>query len=310
MGLRKTIFSLSIKRVAALASVLGAVGGIAVATASAQNARAQFESLNQSIRQATHGRDFILEPENLPQENVARLASTAFSPQQAQNSVRIIRSQRGYLPPARQQATGNRRALVGRGRMVSAGFRQEPGVLGSLPPKPTRTVLQKQDEDDFFGGDQAVPTIPRNDTAIPAPKSPNSQKLQDDGALPDNIFQDPFDKERQPEPKNNTVEIPSQLLTEPEDEEPRREEPRDELPKPQQNRDDMPQGSNRRENPNPFVPQNKDENQDSRIDYQPGRGLNTTRSRSNVYRPPGSDRNLQPNNACLLYTSPSPRDRG
>ena len=172
MGSRKTNFSKSIQRVAALVSVLSTLGGVAVATASAQTAH--FESLNQSIQQAGHSQDFILDPNNLPQEKVARLASRFQSSKQVQNSARIIRSQPAFLPPAKQQATANRRALVGRGRMVSAGFPQEPGVLGDPPQKPSRTVLQRQDKpQDFFGGDQPVPTIPRNDTApIPAPQTP------------------------------------------------------------------------------------------------------------------------------------------
>ena len=143
MGSRKTIFSLSVKHVAALASVLGTIGGITATTASAQNA--QFESLNQAIRQVSHGQDLIPEPDVLPsQTNVARLAANTFSPRQAQNSARIIHSQHA-----------NRRSLVGRGRLVTTGFRQEPGVLGSLPQKPSRTVLQKEDKpQDFFGENQ------------------------------------------------------------------------------------------------------------------------------------------------------------
>ena len=295
MGSRKTIFSLSIKHVAALASVLGAIGGVAVATASAQTA--QFEPLNQAVRQASNGQDFVLDPRLLPQENVARLASNTVSPRQVQNSARIIRSQPVFVPPVRQQATANRRALVGRGRMVSAGFRQEPGVLGGLPPQPSRTVLQRQDEQQgFFGEDQPVPTIPRNDNSpIPAPQTPQPKRLQD-GELPAELFQNPFDKERRPEPDKRSVEIPGQLLPEPPRDTPRndKEMPRNDEEMPR-NDEKEPRNSTQKQAPNPFLPDKK-QNVDNPINYQSGRGFNTTRSRSNVYRAPGSDKTSQPEN--------------
>ena len=288
MGSRKTNFSKSIQRVAALVSVLSTLGGVAVATASAQTAH--FESLNQSIQQAGHSQDFILDPNNLPQEKVARLASRFHSSKQVQNSARIIRSQPAFLPPAKQQATANRRALVGRGRMVSAGFPQEPGVLGDPPQKPSRTVLQRQDKpQDFFGGDQPVPTIPRNDTApIPAPQTPGAKQLQD-GELPPDIFRNPFDRERQPTPDDKTVEIPGQLLP-PDDPEKEGDTPRD---------------PDQQEVPNPFLPQ-ENKNNDSPIDYQSGRGFNTTRSRSNVYRPPGSDITSRPDDGVYFVPAYDP----
>ena len=272
MGSRKTIFSLSVKHVAALASVLGTIGGITATTASAQNA--QFESLNQAIRQVSHGQDLIPEPDVLPsQTNVARLAANTFSPRQAQNSARIIHSQHA-----------NRRSLVGRGRLVTTGFRQEPGVLGSLPQKPSRTVLQKEDKpQDFFGENQPVPTIPRNDTSqIPVPSTPQSKQLED-GELPNDVFENPFDKERRTEPDKRSVEIPNQLLPE----------------LPDDPKEDTPRNSDQQETPNPFIPQ-KNDRIDNQIDYQTGRGIgrgfNTTRSRSNVYRPPGSGRRPAPDN--------------
>ena len=289
MGSRKTIFLQSIKRVAALMSVLSTLGGVAAATASAQTVH-HFESLSRPIRQKSHGQDFVLDPNRLPQENVTRLESNSFSPKQIQNSARIIHSQPAFLPPVKQQAIANQRALIGRGRMVSAGFRQERGVLGAPPQKTSRTVLQRQDEpQDFFGENQPVPTIPRDDTApIPAPQTPGTQPLQD-GELPADIFQNPFDKERRPAPDNNTVEIPSQLL------------PPDDLEK----EGDTPRDLDPPTAPNPFLPQD-DKNIDSPIDYQSGRGFQTTRNRSNVYRLPGSDRTSRPDDGVYFVPAYDP----
>ena len=295
MGSRKTIFllSLSIKRVATLASVLGAMGAIAVATASAQTA--QFEPRNQMTRQISHSRDIVLDASLAAEKNVSRLASNTFSPKQIQNSARIISSQSAFLPSAQRQATVNRRALVGRGRMVSAGFRQEPEALGSLPPIPTRPAIQKQDKPQgFFGEDQPVPTIPRNDTpSIPAPNTQQPNTPQN-GELPADVFQDPFANERRPDPDKNSIEIPSQLLTAPNTQE--------DSPREKERQEDTPERQTPR--PNPFLPQQNEF--DPQIDYQSGRGFNTTRSRSNVYRPPGSETFSQPDGGVYFVPAYDP----
>ena len=116
MGSKKIFLMRSLKRVAALASVLSVVGGLSVGSVSAQVT--QYQSINQQMQ------------------------SQNYAPIPTANSARIISGQSNYRSQAAQQATVNRRALIGHGRMISAGYRQDSGTSGTDSPKPDRTVLQ------------------------------------------------------------------------------------------------------------------------------------------------------------------------
>ncbi len=308
MGSRKTYFSHAFKLAAALASVLSVVGGITVAAASAQTAR--FEPLYQEFPPQVPGQNSTFATGQMPaQGNVARLASNPYSATQVQNSARILRSQPAFLPPARQRATVNRRALVGQGRMIAAGFRQEPGVLGSLPGAPGPTVLKKQDDpkdgpQNFFGDNQAVPTIPRNNP--PQGPRPNTQQPEGlpEGELPPDIFKNPFDKERRTQPSGSTIDVPGDLTPEDPNERP-------DPPKNDEEAEEPSENSGPQQRPNPFVPL-ESERKDNEIDYQTGRGFDTTRNLSNVYRPPAPEGSSvlgsgqQPNNGVYYVPAYDP----
>ena len=284
MGSKKQFLMQSLKRAAALASVLGVLGGVSVGFASAQTA--QYQPRNQQQFQAT--------AYNMPavQGSGVRLPPPTYSPIQSRNSARILGSQPRHLPRAAQQATVNRRALVGQGRMISAGYPQESTVVGTLPQDREPSVLQRDDDDDqdFFGGDQPMPTVPRQIPLIPDPQNPDLPKRQD-GELPPELFQDPFKNERPTKPEAGTDDLPNQILPTPPDD-PQGEEPSQEEPLPRENR-------------NPFAP--KETVPDDQIDYQPGRGLNATKDQSNVYSPPGAnDAFNQPNNGVYFVPAYDP----
>ena len=267
MGSKKLLLVQSLKRVTALATVMGVVGGTYVGYASAQTA--QFLTRNQQAQQAS------FDMPDLPDHPTSgvELPSPAYSPIPPRNSARILGSPPSTMPHAAQQATVNRRALVGHGRMISTGFRQESDVLGSLPQDGDPSVLQRDDKpQDFFGDGQPMPTVPRNAVPqVPVPNNPEQPKRQD-GELPSDVFEDPFKDERRDPRGNPSSENPNQATPT--------------LPR------DSDNGSGTRNDPdaqpqqNPFAPETIPDDQ---IDYQSGRVNDTTRSRSNVYRAPGSD---------------------
>lgn len=284
MGSKKIFLIQCLKRAAALASALGVVGGLSIGSASAQTA--QYQPLNQQVQPAAF---------DVPayQESGVRLPPPTYASIPARNSARIISRQQPFAPRAARQATVNRRGLVGQGRMISAGYRQEPGVPGTLPQKPDRTVLELDDDpQDFFGDKQPMPNTPRKeDPQSPESKSPNANDPQA-GDLPPDIFEDPFKNEQRPTPDKRSVEIPNITIpSSPED-------PDDEM---------LPETPESGPNQNPFTPTPKPKPKpNDEIDYQPGRGFGTTRSRSNVYSPPGSAETRQQDNGIYFVPAYDP----
>ena len=269
MGSKKQLLVQSLKRAAALASLLGVIGGISASSASAQTARyqtAQYQPLNQQSQQAVQGMRI---------EGGLAPPPPLYSPAPNRNSARILGAQRAAIPGSTQQATVNRRALISRGRMISAGFPQEQGGLGTEPQDRNPSVLQRDDtqQPNIFGDNQSIPPVPQNDTPqVPVPANPNTQRPQD-GELPPDIFSNPFDKERRPDRGQPTVEIPGQAVPDlPED--------------PPENGNEFLDDPNAQLDPNPFKPE--ETVPDDQIDYQPRRGFSTPPSKSNVYSPPRS----------------------
>ena len=174
--------------------------------------------------------------------------------------------------------------------MITAGHRQQSGAIGTASQEPDRTVLQLEDDpQEFFGGDQPIPTIPRNDDTPqqPVPRNPETQQRQN-GELPGDVFRDPFENENRGQPRGSQEEIPNDFLPDvPED--PEKQEPSEE-----------PNGQDGR---NPFVPK---PNRDDEIDYQPGRTYDQTKRKSNVYRAPGSDDVLESGNGIYFVPAYDP----
>ena len=288
MGSKKLLLTQSLKRIASLAAAFGVISGFSVTSASAQTSK--FQPLNQQqVQQATYGSSVL-------QGRVGTaLVEPTYAPITPRNSARIVKPQPAFSPQARQ-ATVNRRALIGQGRMISTGYRQQPGVLGSLPQRPDKTILQKQEDDpDFFGENQPTPLPPRDDfPTVPRSDTPENSGTREpqQGELPPEIFRDPFKNERQPEPKP-PVEIPGQALPAP----PKKDTPKD-TPK---NRE--PDDPETQENRNPFLPESKI---DDEIDYQPGRGFGATPSQSNVYRAPDSSDALESNDGVYFVPAYDP----
>ena len=282
MGSKKQFLVQSLKRAAALASVLGVLGGISAGAVSAQTAR--YQPLNQQSQRAALGTPL--------RSGVAPPIPTSYSRIPSQNSVRIVGAQPATPPRSTQQATVNRRALIGRGRMISAGYPQDSAVApgpGGLPQDPDQSVLQRDDKQtpDIFGNDQPIPTVPKNDFPLnPTPQDPETAEPQN-GELPDDIFKDPFKDERRPNQTKPPVEIPGQMEPTPAD--------------PPKNGDDLPKDPDTQTDPNPFKPE--ETIPDDQIDYKPGRGFSPTQSQSNVYAPPGSRDVLEQKRQRRLFCS-------
>ena len=139
MGSKKQFLVQSLKRAAALASVLGVLGGISAGAVSAQTAR--YQPLNQQSQRAALGTPL--------RSGAAPPIPTSYSRIPSQNSVRIVGAQPATPPRSTQQATVNRRALIGRGRMISAGYPQDSAVApgpGGLPQDSDQSVLQRDDK--------------------------------------------------------------------------------------------------------------------------------------------------------------------
>ena len=290
MGSKKTILTQHLKQIVALASVLGSIGGLTASTASAQ------ATVNQpsthTVQQAGYGQSVL-------QGKIATaLPEPVYVPQPARSSARIVPSQPAFAISPRQQATVNRRALVGQGRMISAGFRQESGQDEIQLQTPNNTGPQQEDSNNFFGENQSMPTVPRP-VIPPAPDNDTPDRSEQlPGELPPDVFRNPFENERKNDqdklgsPDKRSVEIPNETLPDNSEEQPN-------------NNDQSSDGSsNRPHATNPFKPQSGQGS--SEIHYQSGHGFNTTRSQSNVYRSPGTNDSAQPGNGVYFVPAYDP----
>ena len=278
MGSRKTILTQHLKQIVALASVLGSIGGLCANTAFGQLTISQPST--HSVQQVGYGQSV------LQGKITTTLPEPVYVPQPGRTSARIIPSQPAFAIPPRQQATVNRRALVGQGRMISAGFRQESGQDEIQLQTPNNTGPQQEDSNNFFGENQSMPTVPRP-VIPPAPDNDTPDRSEQlPGELPPDVFRNPFENERRNDqdklgsPDKETVEIPNQTLPDNSEEQ-------------QRNNDKPSEGSDSRPlAPNPFEPQpGQTQNE---IQYRSGSGINTTRSQSNVYQAPGTNDRSQP----------------
>ena len=282
MGLRKTILAQALKHVASLTLVLGVIGGLHLNTAFA--VATKYQSSQQLIQQAGYG-DSVLEGKI---ETVS--ADMVHTPQSAGTSARIVPSKPAFAPPARHQASINRRALVAQGRMISARFPQEPSVLESPAKNPAEPLQQQDDPKNFFGDNQPMPTVPRNEAPQTDERNTPDDSDQQTGELPPEVFRNPFEKERQKKPDKPSVEIPNQTLPDIPDVPPNK-------------RSESSGGSNTR----PQLPFSlQTDKVDDEILYQHGRRFNTSPSQSNVYRAPGSNSRAQPDNEIYFVPAYDP----